>query len=300
MTEGRAGDGAAGPVVVGVDPSGSSDEAIGWAADEAARRGTELILAHSVPPPSTMFAEQNVTPERMWRAGEALLLARRDDVHERHPELTVHVELTRAGRNEALLEQAQRAALVVVGSRQRGPSGRLLLGSTSHFMVTHCRIPVAVVRHRATDPRAPIVVGIDGTDASPRCAAVRLRARRGGGCAAARAARVAGGRPGGLRQAHDVDGDDLTELRLAAEATVAAEVARVAPEHPAVEVRSAAVQGAPTVVLADAAPDAQLLVVGSHGRGAWDRFVLGSVSTNLLYVVGRPLVIVRCHDEQDG
>ena len=299
MTEGRAGDGAAGPVVVGVDPSGSSDEAIGWAADEAARRGTELILAHSVPPPSTMFAEQNVTPERMWRAGEALLLARRDDVHERHPELTVHVELTRAGRNEALLEQAQRAALVVVGSRQRGPSGRLLLGSTSHFMVTHCRIPVAVVRHRATDPRAPIVVGIDGTDAS-RDALRYAFARAAEGAVPLLVLHAwQADFPVGYGR-HDVDGDDLTELRLAAEATVAAEVARVAPEHPAVEVRSAAVQGAPTVVLADAAPDAQLLVVGSHGRGAWDRFVLGSVSTNLLYVVGRPLVIVRCHDEQDG
>ena len=299
MTEGRAGDGAAGPVVVGVDPSGSSDEAIGWAADEAARRGTELILAHSVPPPSTMFAEQNVTPERMWRAGEALLLARRDDVHERHPELTVHVELTRAGRNEALLEQAERAALVVVGSRQRGPSGRLLLGSTSHFMVTHCRIPVAVVRHRATDPRAPIVVGIDGTDAS-RDALRYAFARAAEGAVPLLVLHAwQADFPVGYGR-HDVDGDDLTELRLAAEATVAAEVARVAPEHPAVEVRSAAVQGAPTVVLADAAPDAQLLVVGSHGRGAWDRFVLGSVSTNLLYVVGRPLVIVRCHDEQDG
>ena len=299
MTEGRAGDGAAGPVVVGVDPSGSSDEAIGWAADEAARRGTELILAHSVPPPSTMFAEQNVTPERMWRAGEALLLARRDDVHERHPELTVHVELTRAGRNEALLEQAQRAALVVVGSRQRGPSGRLLLGSTSHFMVTHCRIPVAVVRHRATDPRAPIVVGIDGTDAS-RDALRYAFARAAEGAVPLLVLHAwQADFPVGYGR-HDVDGDDLTELRLAAEATVAAEVARVAPEHPAVEVRSAAVQGAPTVVLADAAPDAQLLVVGSHGRGAWDRFVLGSVSTNLLYVVGTPLVIVRCHDEQDG
>ena len=299
MTEGRAGDGAAGPVVVGVDPSGSSDEAIGWAADEAARRGTELILAHSVPPPSTMFAEQNVTPERMWRAGEALLLARRDDVHERHPELTVHVELTRAGRNEALLEQAQRAALVVVGSRQRGPSGRLLLGSTSHFMVTHCRIPVAVVRHRATDPRAPIVVGIDGTDAS-RDALRYAFARAAEGAVPLLVLHAwQADFPVGYGR-HDADGDDLTELRLAAEATVAAEVARVAPEHPAVEVRSAAVQGAPTVVLADAAPDAQLLVVGSHGRGAWDRFVLGSVSTNLLYVVGTPLVIVRCHDEQDG
>lgn len=298
MADGQA-VGAPGPVVVGVDPSGSSDEAIAWAADEAARRGAELILAHAVPPPSTSFDDQNLTPERMWRAGEALLDAKRDEVHEAHPGLTVHTELTTDACNESLLDRAERAALVVVGSRPRSQAGRLVLGSTSHFMVTRCPTPVAVVRHRAPDPQAPVVVGIDGTDASRE--ALRY--------AFARAAELAVP----LRVLHAwqpdfpvgygryiVDGGDLVELRRAAEATVAAEVAAVSPEHPEVEVHADAVQGPPAVVLADAAADAQLLVVGSHGRGAWRRFVLGSVSTNVLHVVSSPLVIVRGRDQLEG
>lgn len=284
-------------IVVGVDASGSSDEAIEWAAAEAALRGAPLVLAHAVAPPSSDWAAQDVTQERMWAAAERLLQAKRDDVYDVHPELEVHIELTTAARNEALLTQAEGAALVVVGSHARNLLGRMFLGSTSHFMVTHSPGPIAVVRARPTDPHAPVVVGVDIDESA--------------GTALEYAFERALERHVPLVAVHSwmadvpmgygmfvVDGAILTELRLAAEHRLTEALKAPSAAHPDVVVKATVVQSDPASALVDAAADAQLLVVGSHGRGGLGRLLMGSVSTNVLHATETPVIVVRDHQNK--
>jgi nucleotide-binding universal stress UspA family protein len=65
---------------------------------------------------------------------------------ERYPEVTVHrvVEFERPVRH--LLEQAEKAQLIVVGSHGRGGFGGMLLGSVSTAVAQEARIPVIVAR----------------------------------------------------------------------------------------------------------------------------------------------------------
>lgn len=279
-------------IVVGVDASGSSDGAIEWAAEEAALRRVPLILAHAVAPPSSDWASQDVTPERMWAAAERLLQVKRDDVCDTHPELEVHLELSTAGRYEALLEQAERAALVVVGSHERNVIGRLFLGSTSHFMVTHSRAPVAVIRHRPADRTAPVAIGVDGAESSREALdfAFERAAERGVPLVAVHSwvADV----PMGYGM-FVVDSGLLTELRIAAEERLTEALKEPSAAHPDVEVRASVVQADAATALVRAAEQAQLLVVGSHGRSGMGRLLMGSVSTNVLHAVETPIVVVR-------
>src|SRR6185437_16292944 len=65
--------------------------------------------------------------------------------------------------SEKLIEQAEHAALLVVGSRGHGGFVNLLSGSTSMQVATHAHGPVAIVRGRASAIAGPVVVGFDGS-----------------------------------------------------------------------------------------------------------------------------------------
>ena len=66
------------------------------------------------------------------------------------------------------------------------------------------------------------------------------------------------------------------------------------PPH-GVEVEAISIEGHPAAVLLDQAAEAELLVVGSHGRGTAKRILLGSVSHDLAHHTPCPLVIVPAH-----
>ncbi|MFF0659253.1 universal stress protein [Micromonospora tulbaghiae] len=123
---------ADGPVVVGVDGSALSDEAVGFAFAEAAARGAELVVVH------TWLYPQPVTYREAfagWAGG--------------YPEVTVRPKLVAAAPARVLVEESVGAQLTVVGAHGRGSLGALLLGSVSHAVLHHCHSPLAVVRHRA-------------------------------------------------------------------------------------------------------------------------------------------------------
>lgn len=283
---------ADGPIVVGVDPLGTSDEAIRWAAEEAALRAAPLVLAHAVAEPPLEWQSQDVTQARMRAAAEELLQRWRERVLEAHPDLEVHPELTTAPPVEAMLDQAERAQLIVVGSHGRGALGRLFLGSVGHAVVSRCPVPVAVVRDLPVDTQGPVVVGIEESEQSAIVLEVAFRAaeQRGVPLVAVHAWRP--DTPLGYG-AFVADPGLVDQLRLAAERVLKDALAQVAPLHPDVEVRAVLAEGDPAGALATRAQDAQLLVVGSNARGRVARFVLGSVSTSVLYAVTVPTIVVR-------
>lgn len=135
---------AKGRIVVGVDGSDSSLEAIRWALGQARLSDSDLELVSSWQFPS-QFAEW-VAEDIDWdaRAGdvleEALLAVETGDV-----------QVTRTTRRghpaKILIEASTRADLLVVGSRGRGGFTGMLLGSVSAHVSAHAPCPVVVVRH---------------------------------------------------------------------------------------------------------------------------------------------------------
>jgi nucleotide-binding universal stress UspA family protein len=76
----------------------------------------------------------------------------------------------------------------------------------------------------------------------------------------------------------------------------AEEVLRAAREtlgQPGVEVATEVRSGAPAEALAEAAAQADLVVVGSHGKGAVARVLLGSTCDRLVHISPRPVLVVR-------
>ena len=135
-------------IVVGVDGSDLSRRVLAFAFEEARRRGDRLLAVHAytvpvywgVPEFGAVVPPQ--PPEEAVADAEALL----DRVLADMPD-DVEVErlVTQGPASAVLLETAEDADLLIVGSRGHGGFVGLLLGSTSHQVVTHAPCPVVVV-----------------------------------------------------------------------------------------------------------------------------------------------------------
>ncbi|MEV0429704.1 universal stress protein [Micromonospora sp. NPDC050495] len=147
---------ADGPVVVGVDGSALSREAIGFAFAEAAQRGTDLVAVHAwLYPASPAFREAYgdimplvYDPQELRAEEERVLAEAMAGWAERYPQVRVRQKLVAANAARALVEESTEAQLTVVGAHGRGSLGGLLLGSISHAVLHHARSPLAIVRHR--------------------------------------------------------------------------------------------------------------------------------------------------------
>ncbi len=145
---------ADGPVVVGVDGSELSQEAVGFAFEEAARRGTELVAVHAWLYP-TPAGPGDILPlvydlDAFRQEEERTLAESVAGWSERYPEVPVRQRLVRGSPARALVEESRTAQLVVVGARGRGALSGLLLGSVSHAVLHHAHSPLAIVRKPRT------------------------------------------------------------------------------------------------------------------------------------------------------
>jgi len=132
-------------IVVGVDGSAVSVEALGYAFEEASSRGVPLEVVHAWWTTVSVGLTEEIrtaqVAQQQLTLSESLV-----GWSERFPDVTVGEHLPRGPAVLALVEQAKHAELLVVGSRGLGGFGRLLLGSVSHGVLQHARCPVAVVR----------------------------------------------------------------------------------------------------------------------------------------------------------
>ena len=155
-------------VVVGVDGSEHSRQAVKWAADEAKRRGALLRIIYAE------FKEPKNLPA--WyepgssdlSPGQAIVDDTYGLVATRHTSVIARAEIIESPPALALTAASSSAELLVVGARGRGGFDELLLGSVSDRCIQHADCPVVVVHSdpdvRPLRPVAPrIVVGIDGS-----------------------------------------------------------------------------------------------------------------------------------------
>lgn len=285
------------PVVVGIDDDGCADDAVEWAAAEAAARGCPLHLVHAFHPPLPADPCGVVPPiDGIFSARAAAELVLRDAAaRARAVSGDIEVSTTPAmgAAARALLREGRRARMLVLGVRGRSGLSALLTGSVAVHIATHASCPVVAIRPahsrrvRCSLPR--VVVGIDRT---PSCAAAITFAfhaarQRGVALTALRA-----WAPDAAADLEPVSGPraatEADERRVLEQA-----LRRGRDEFPDVPVVTELVCGDPARALVAEADGAALLVVGSRGRGRILGTVLGSVSRSVLDQAHCPIAVVR-------
>lgn len=293
-------------VVVGVDGSDSSRYALEWSANQAMTYGLGVRIVTAVWPPDSEgpfgelirgSEEDGETPRQ--HDARALLAYARDWVQRLFPELSVETREAAERPAEALLHAASESgvACVVVGSRGLGGLASAFVGSVGVELAAKSPVPTVVLpKHHETAEgrRGRIIVGVDGSETGGRALAFAFRqAERSGAevvavCAwqpmAAFASSVGPVPP----EAFD---DEAVEA--AARRTAEASLEDLREDHPKVVVDVRTVRAHPVVAILEEATPADLIVVGSRGRGGFKGLLLGSVSQSVLHGAHGPVVVVR-------
>ena len=136
-------------IVVGIDGSEASKDALSLALHEAALRATRVRVVHAWMPtmPVTMSGPGMVPPVDV-ASFENLARHLLDDTVDRVAgERAASVErvLAEGTAGEAILDNARDAELIVLGQHGRGAVKALVLGSVSHYVLQHAHCPVLVV-----------------------------------------------------------------------------------------------------------------------------------------------------------
>jgi nucleotide-binding universal stress UspA family protein len=285
------------PVVVGYDGSSASRAALRWATAEAIREHASLRIAEvfevvvmTRPSPGTV-----VPMAAMRTARERGLEALAESIRLQHPRLNVETVLVEGVPAAALLEETEQARMVVLGSRGLGGWTGLLLGSVAVQVSTHAHCPIVVVpadvRPRMHD-KPTIVVGVDGSKASAK--AVEFAFDQAEEHNAKVVAVHAWTSPYSTYTSGE--GDLLfnqSQVEEASRLIVSESLAGAVAEHPDVEHEVRLISGQAARALLIAAESADLVVVGSRGRGGFTGLLLGSVSQSVLHHTHCPVAIVR-------
>ncbi|NGO42672.1 universal stress protein [Streptomyces sp. YC419] len=286
-------------MIVGVDGSASSLEAVDVAAREAHLRGAPLRIVHAfgqapghLPTGGPTWSPADHGLEPMTQG----VLARAE---ERAYGVAPGTAITRsvvAGEALQVLEiESRSASLAVVGSRGLSGFSGLLLGSTAVRLATHGRCPLMVVRGRP-DPAGAVVMAVDGSEAGE--AAVEFAFSE----AALRKAPLVALHVWNTwsERAYEGPGDplnamvaDVDHLREAEQHLLDETVTAWQEVFPQVAVERRLVRSRIRPALIDASRGSQLVVAGARGRGGFTGLLLGSVSQALLHHAHCPVTVVR-------
>jgi nucleotide-binding universal stress UspA family protein len=281
-------------ILVGVDGSRAGLEAAGWAAREAALRRVPLRVVHAMPRWALETGDEGryAGVARWMREGAETVLAGAVDRALREvPGLKVESRPIPGDPRPALIEAAADADLLVVGNHGLGGFVGLLLGSVAQGVAAHAPCDVVVVRETSARPRGEVVVGVDGSPASAQVLefAFAEASLRGVGLRAIHAWRPFDyGVLGGFGPGSDDPAGEGTEKRLLGEV-----MSGWGERYPDVKVIEETVKGHPAEVLRHVSEGADLVVVGSRGRGEISGMVLGSVSQAVLQHATCPVAVVR-------
>ncbi|MEU6998179.1 universal stress protein [Nonomuraea sp. NPDC046570] len=273
-----------GLIIVGVDGSAPSTAAVEWAADDAIRMGARLRLVHVL---NRWPYDITDGDDYLAEAAGKVLAAAEVTARTRQPDVEVSTRLIEGVPSAVLREQEQEATELVVGSRGLGGFAGAVLGSVSMHLAGHAHCPVVVVRPGQQERHGEIVVGVDDSDA---CEA-----------ALGYAFEQAGLRGATLRAIHAWQlpvhafapeiSYDLDQIRAAQQEVATQRLAGWRAKYPEVPLIEDVRRAHPVDALTGVACD--LIVVGSHGRGAIGSLLLGSVSRGVLHHARCAVAVVR-------
>lgn len=285
------------PIVVGVDGSEPALQAVRWAARDAAYRHAPLHLVYALGVVELLtgapVVPHGIGPDERLRANAWRHLNAAEEVAHEAAKVAVECELEPGAARWVLLDAARRARMLVLGFAGYGSFfGEHRLGSTAAHLAAQSGCPVAVVRGGPRPDEAPVVVGLDGSPQSDAALAYAFEEAdyRGAPLVAMRAwadtdARAVLTEP---RFLFDTAPYVQTEQRLLAE-----QLAGWGAKYPDVRAKRVVATGRPGRKLLELSRDAQLLVVGSRGRGAVRGALLGSVSQTLVHHADCPVLAIH-------
>lgn len=291
------------PVLVAVEDQ-DSYQAVTWAARAAARAGLGLLVLHvypsvtsfaggygySLPVPDMQAMQDQITKKANATLEDAVALVR-----SQYPDLQVTTSLVRGSAPAALVTASHESSMLVVGKRSnRHP---LTVGSVSLTVASHAACPVVVVAPEAPRPdggaSGGVVVGVED---SPECDdalafAFAYASSHGSLLTAVHAWWIDPARLPESMVGH-WDRPDETMQRLMDAALVPWR-----ERYPEVRLDTQMIHADPAPALVRVADGAELLVVGSRGRGGFASLLLGSVSRNVLQHATCPVAVVH-HNQQ--
>ncbi len=302
-------------IVVGVDGSDQSVCALVWAAKEAQRRRTSLhlVTAYTVP----IFAASGLdggyatVDDAVIREGAETVL-RQAAAKAADYDVDVHTSVQTGDAAGVLLELSEDAELMVVGSRGRGGFIGRLLGSVSSALPAHAKCPTVTIplcsasrlaesgveapqeRYGAAgvtaeDVEPVVLVGVDGSEQAR--AAVLVAAEQ-----AMRwklPLRMVCSVPPFTGSLAWVPAP-LDREALYADIQVQLQAGKdwLQSHFPRLEISFEVSDGAPVEVLIEASRKAELVVLGSRGRGGFAGMLLGSTSQGVMHHAKGPLMVV--------
>ncbi|HEX5596729.1 MAG TPA: universal stress protein [Micromonosporaceae bacterium] len=278
------------PIVVGYDGSPSSVAAVDWAAAEGLRTGRPVVLAHAFMQPTTpaVLPGPGVFPHMAARRdAEDMIFQAAAEAALSHLGVDITGVLLSGPPAVMLCEQSRQASLIVLGNRGRGGFAQLLLGSTGVAVSAHAHCPVVVVRGDRQPSEAPVLVGVDGSPSSVQ--ALRYAFEQ----ALDRAVQLNVVRAWNTPTPTRMPSDVLQDIVAAEQAELDEELTAWQAKYPDVEVTGEVVADLASRVLVQGSRDAQLVVVGSRGRGGFRGLLLGSVSQQLLHHSHCPVAVIR-------
>lgn len=267
------------PVVLGVDAAPGSFDALVWALVECRARGCGLRLVHAC-------RSQRTAGERAgegdWETADPAVVvdAHVDLARQAAPDVPVEASVVAGEPVAALLEAADDAALVVLGSHGRAGLAESALGSVTQRVAVHAHCPVVVVPPNTLSSEwarpQRVAVGVADTWAGRRALdhAV-LRARLTGATVV-----LVGSRPddqGGRCRA----AEELAKVR-----------AELVAEHPGLRVEGLAGEADAAAAVITASRAAQLVVLGCHHSDDPWTSRLGAVPSAVLPHTGCPVELV--------
>jgi nucleotide-binding universal stress UspA family protein len=279
-------------LVVGYDGSPDARAALEWAVREAAARHERVRVVYVEPDLAGWDAAVTMHgPAILPEPGDSAPILEAASEIAAAAGVAVRTVSQPGSTSAVLVEQSRTAQTLVIGSRGLGSVASAVLGSTVSHVASHAHCPVVVVQ-AGGDPAGPVVVGVDGSQASEETLHWAFdHASRHGLALEVLHAYAIPVYPGVVPYVPPVEITQATsdfEERVTREA-----LAGWSEQYPDVRVTSRVMHGRPGPALVEASERASVTVVGSRGRGAFLGMLLGSTSQSLLHHAKGSVAVVR-------
>lgn len=285
----------AGKVVIGVDGSERSHDAVRWGGAWAAALGTDVTVLHAweMPVGSVRGMGYDVgVVEQARESGHEILDAAAAVLTQAHPSVTGQTALVPGGPVQALLGASADARALVIGTRGRGALASLILGSTSDAVAARADCPVILVPEGAGwVEQGRVLLTSDGSEDAAAATAYAFA------LAAHRRVRlevlVSVEQPTHLGTDALYLPPDMPEMLEAAREAVDRSLQGCRDGHPDVPVEVTALAGPLDDAVAERSGTACLVVTGSRGHGAALGLLTRSASRQAISAAACPVAVVK-------
>lgn len=284
-------------ILIGVDASERSEDAIAFARRLADGSDAHLVVANAypystdVPNRASRFAYREALRDESLET-VSLMRGRLEGLPEKRSTVRIVANLSPAHALHAMAE-SEHAALIVVGSTHTGRVGRVLPGSTAERLLHGSPCSVAVVPSGYRKHEAPIRhvgVAYNQTPEARAAAVAAAELARGLG-AELEVIGVADATAYGTPAMMSAVG--VVALREDVERHVQESLDALVAELPAdVNISTTRLVGDPAEAVADRTRDLDLLVTGSRGYGPLRSVLAGGFSGRIMRLAHCPVVIV--------